>query len=100
MTRLAALDLGSNSFHLLVADTRPRGRIKRVTTRKKTIRLGEPVSRTGRLGSEAFGRAETARLRRSSCRRLLMRRDCFRMVHEQMNRVRETAMVSETRTAR
>ena len=60
MTRLAALDLGSNSFHLLVADTRPRGRIKRVTTRKKTIRLGEPVSRTGRLGSEAFGRAVEA----------------------------------------
>lgn len=60
MTRLAALDLGSNSFHLLVADTRPRGRIKRVTTRKRTIRLGEPVARTGRLGEEALGRARDA----------------------------------------
>ncbi|MGI9016034.1 MAG: hypothetical protein ACR2HR_02830 [Euzebya sp.] len=60
MTRLAALDLGSNSFHLLVADTRPRGRIKRVTTRKLTIRLGEPVARTGKLGKEAYQRAVDA----------------------------------------
>ena len=60
MTRLAALDLGSNSFHLLVADTRPRGRIKRVKTRKLTIRLGEPVARTGRLGDAAMTRARDA----------------------------------------
>ncbi|WP_370325210.1 hypothetical protein [Euzebya sp.] len=60
MTRLAALDLGSNSFHLLVADTRPRGRIKRVRTRKLTIRLGEPVARTGKLGAEAYQRAVDA----------------------------------------
>lgn len=60
MTRLAALDLGSNSFHLLVADTRPGGRIKRVTTKKLTIRLGEPVARTGKLGEEGFARATAA----------------------------------------
>ncbi|CAN5709141.1 Ppx/GppA phosphatase family protein [soil metagenome] len=60
MTRLAALDLGSNSFHLLVADTRPRGRIKRIKTRKLTIRLGEPVARTGKLGAEAYQRAVDA----------------------------------------
>lgn len=60
MNRLAALDLGSNSFHLLVADTRPGGRIKRVTTKKLTIRLGEPVARTGKLGDEAYGRATDA----------------------------------------
>lgn len=60
MTRLAALDLGSNSFHLLVADSRPRGRIKRVRTKKLTIRLGEPVARTGKLGEEAYQRAVDA----------------------------------------
>lgn len=60
MTRLAALDLGSNSFHLLVADTRPHGRIKRVRTKKLTIRLGEPVARTGKLGDEAYQRAVDA----------------------------------------
>jgi exopolyphosphatase / guanosine-5'-triphosphate,3'-diphosphate pyrophosphatase len=60
MSRLAALDLGSNSFHLLVADTRPRDRIKRVHTRKLTIRLGEPVARSGKLGDDGFQRAVDA----------------------------------------
>ncbi|HUG85272.1 MAG TPA: hypothetical protein VMM13_11945 [Euzebya sp.] len=60
MTRLAALDLGSNSFHLLVADQRPRDRIKRVATRKLTIRLGEPVARNGKLGADAYARAVRA----------------------------------------
>src|SRR5690606_6861928 len=60
MTRLAALDLGSNSFHLLVADRRPRGRIKRVTTRKIALRLGDPVTRTGALGETAYARAMAA----------------------------------------
>lgn len=60
MTRLAALDLGSNSFHLLVADRRPRNRIKRVRTRKVTIRLGEPVARNGKLGADGYARAVKA----------------------------------------
>lgn len=60
MTRLAALDLGSNSFHLLVADQRPRGRISRRATKKLTLRLGEPVARTGALGPEARERASEA----------------------------------------
>jgi len=51
--RLAALDLGSNSFHLLVADELPGGRIRRVTTEKATLRLGGLVARTGQLGKEA-----------------------------------------------
>ncbi len=57
MTRLAALDLGSNSFHLLVADTATRGRIKRVRTSKRTLRLAEPVNETGALGRAARKRA-------------------------------------------
>jgi exopolyphosphatase / guanosine-5'-triphosphate,3'-diphosphate pyrophosphatase len=56
-TRLAALDLGSNSFHLLVADVIPGGRIKRVATRKTTLRLAEPVARDGVLGADARKRA-------------------------------------------
>jgi exopolyphosphatase/guanosine-5'-triphosphate,3'-diphosphate pyrophosphatase len=58
--RLAALDLGSNSFHLLVADTLHGGRIKRVANRKTTLRLAEPVARDGELGREARERAEDA----------------------------------------
>lgn len=57
MTRLAALDLGSNSFHLLVADQAAGGRIKRVHTRKTTLRLAEPVMARGKLGKDAFRRA-------------------------------------------
>jgi exopolyphosphatase / guanosine-5'-triphosphate,3'-diphosphate pyrophosphatase len=60
MTRLAALDLGSNSFHLLVADVIPGGRIKRVATRKTTLRLAEPVARAGELGKDARRRALAA----------------------------------------
>jgi len=50
--RMSALDLGSNSFHLLVADELPGGRIRRVTTEKVTLRLGEVVGRTGQLGDK------------------------------------------------
>ena len=62
--RVAALDLGSNSFHLLVADVvaggRSGGHIQQVATSKITLRLAEPVSRTGELGSQARKRAAEA----------------------------------------
>lgn len=60
MARIASLDLGSNSFHLLVAETRPRNRIRRLRTRKHMVRLGEPVNRTGKLGKEAYKRGVEA----------------------------------------
>lgn len=60
MTRIAALDLGSNSFHLLVADALPGGRIKRVGTAKVTLRLAEPVERDGELGKDSRRRAAAA----------------------------------------
>ena len=55
--RIAALDLGSNSFHLLVAETRPDGTFVPVLREKEMLRLGEVVARTGRLGEEASERA-------------------------------------------
>lgn len=58
--RLAVLDLGSNSFHLLVADVVNSTRIKRVATRKLQLRLAEPVARDGELGRDARKRALTA----------------------------------------
>lgn len=58
--RRAVLDLGSNSFHLLVADVDRLGRIRRVATEKRQLRLAEPVTRTGSLGKEARARAEEA----------------------------------------
>lgn len=47
---IAALDLGSNSAHLLVAEVLPLGHIRRVHTKKTRLRLAEPVVRDGRFG--------------------------------------------------
>jgi exopolyphosphatase/guanosine-5'-triphosphate,3'-diphosphate pyrophosphatase len=58
--RTAVLDLGSNSFHLLVADVVHGTRIKRVATRKLQLRLAEPVARDGELGRDARKRALAA----------------------------------------
>lgn len=49
-TRVAALDLGSNSFHLLVADVRGDGTVTPVLREKEMLRLGDTVARTGGIG--------------------------------------------------
>ena len=60
--RIAALDLGSNSFHLLVAEVRPDGTFAPVLREKEMLRLGDVVARTGRLSAEAADQAlETVR---------------------------------------
>lgn len=48
--RIAAFDLGSNSFHLLVADARPDGTFEQVVTDKEMLRLGSIVAATGEIG--------------------------------------------------
>ena len=66
--RIAALDLGSNSFHLLVAEVRPDGTFVPVLREKEMLRLGDVVARTGRLGEEASERAlESVRRFRALC---------------------------------
>ncbi len=55
--RIAALDLGSNSFHLLVADVRPDGGIEPVATDKEMLRLGSRVAETGSVGDEGTRQA-------------------------------------------
>jgi exopolyphosphatase/guanosine-5'-triphosphate,3'-diphosphate pyrophosphatase len=51
--RIAALDLGTNSFHLLVADVRPDGHFEALAREKAMIRLGDVVARRGRITSAA-----------------------------------------------
>jgi exopolyphosphatase/guanosine-5'-triphosphate,3'-diphosphate pyrophosphatase len=51
--RIAALDLGTNSFHLLVADVRPDGHFEALAREKAMIRLGDVVARKGRITSGA-----------------------------------------------
>ncbi|MEX2267792.1 MAG: Ppx/GppA phosphatase family protein [Acidimicrobiia bacterium] len=51
--RIAALDLGTNSFHLLVADVHADGHFEAITREKEMLRLGDVVSREGRITDAA-----------------------------------------------
>ena len=55
--RIAALDLGSNSFHLLVADVHPDRSFTTITREKDMLRLGDEVTRHGRIRDVAADRA-------------------------------------------
>jgi exopolyphosphatase / guanosine-5'-triphosphate,3'-diphosphate pyrophosphatase len=61
--RIAALDLGSNSFHLLVADAHADGTFEPLVRDKEMLRLGSVVAATGRIG-EAAGAAAVDAVRR------------------------------------
>lgn len=63
--RIGALDLGSNSFHLLVAEVRPDGTFTTITTERDMLRLGDEVSSTGRISPASIERvvASVRRLR-------------------------------------
>lgn len=61
--RIAAVDLGSNSFHLVIADVHPDGSFTPVSGEKEMLRLGDVVSRTGRVSPEAAD-AAVATMRR------------------------------------
>lgn len=61
MTRVAAVDCGTNSIRLLVADADPAtGEIKDLDRRMTIVRLGQDVDRTGRLAPEALERTFAA----------------------------------------
>src|SRR6184192_1818667 len=51
--RLAAIDVGSNSLHMLVADVSPDGRIQVVDRLKEMVRLGRRAFTSGKLDREA-----------------------------------------------
>jgi exopolyphosphatase / guanosine-5'-triphosphate,3'-diphosphate pyrophosphatase len=55
--RVAALDCGTNSLRLLVAEVDPgRGEMTDVARRMEIVRLGQGVDQTGRLAPEALAR--------------------------------------------
>lgn len=55
--RVAAIDCGTNSLRLLIADVYPGARqVNDVVRRMDVVRLGEGVDRTGRLSDEALRR--------------------------------------------
>jgi exopolyphosphatase / guanosine-5'-triphosphate,3'-diphosphate pyrophosphatase len=60
VTRVAAIDCGTNSIRLLVADPKPDGSLTDVTRRMEIVRLGQGVDRTGRLAPAAIERTRVA----------------------------------------
>ncbi|MFJ4413807.1 exopolyphosphatase [Streptomyces sp. NPDC088925] len=61
MTRVAAVDCGTNSIRLLIADVDPAtGSLTDLDRRMEIVRLGQGVDRTGRLAPEALERTFAA----------------------------------------
>ncbi|MER7926300.1 Ppx/GppA phosphatase family protein [Streptomyces sp. NPDC096057] len=61
MTRVAAVDCGTNSIRLLVADVTPEtGELVDLDRRMTIVRLGQGVDKTGRLAPEALERTFAA----------------------------------------
>ncbi len=58
--RVAVLDLGSTSFHLMVADTTSGGEIRRVLRERVMLRLGAAVAGRGRIPKAARDQAVEA----------------------------------------
>src|SRR3954467_14770805 len=56
MTRVPAIDCGTNSIRLLVADVPAEGPHTDLLRRMEVVRLGEGVDATGRLSDAAIGR--------------------------------------------
>jgi exopolyphosphatase/guanosine-5'-triphosphate,3'-diphosphate pyrophosphatase len=55
--RVAAIDLGTNAFRLLIADVAANGHVRHRLVQRAIPRLGEGVGRTGRLNPDAVERA-------------------------------------------
>lgn len=56
MTRVAAIDCGTNALRLLIADVDDSGALTDVVRLMRTVRLGEGVDRTGEFSSAALER--------------------------------------------
>jgi exopolyphosphatase/guanosine-5'-triphosphate,3'-diphosphate pyrophosphatase len=60
VSRVAAVDCGTNSIRLLVADVPERGAHTDLVRRMEVVRLGEGVDATGRLAPQAIERTRRA----------------------------------------
>ena len=56
MMRIAAIDVGRNSIHMMVAEARPDGHFIVLDREKEMVRLGERSLTTGRLQKSAMDR--------------------------------------------
>ena len=60
MNRVAAIDCGTNSIRLLIADGQPDGRLTDVERRTEIVRLGQGVDATGEFHPDALRRTFAA----------------------------------------
>lgn len=67
--KIAAIDLGSNSIHLVIVEVRPSGGFHVVASEKEMVRLGQTTLSRGRLSATAMARGlEVLREYRRLCR--------------------------------
>jgi exopolyphosphatase/guanosine-5'-triphosphate,3'-diphosphate pyrophosphatase len=59
-SRVAAIDCGTNSIRLLLADVDAAGNLTELDRRMEVVRLGQGVDRTGELAPDALARTLTA----------------------------------------
>lgn len=59
-TRVAAVDCGTNSIRLLVAQPNPDGTLTEIARRNTIVRLGQGVDETGRFHPDAIERTRSA----------------------------------------
>lgn len=60
MIRVGAVDCGTNSIRLLIADLDDAGGLTQLSREMEIVRLGQGVDRTGRLADDALARTLTA----------------------------------------
>lgn len=58
--RVGAIDCGTNSIRLLVADVDQQGSLTEITRQMQIVRLGEGIDATGRIGDAAMARTLAA----------------------------------------
>jgi exopolyphosphatase / guanosine-5'-triphosphate,3'-diphosphate pyrophosphatase len=73
MTRVAVVDIGTNSTRLLIADVSPTGAVQELLRRSTVTRLGEGVDSSGSLAPAAIERARGAL---GGYRQLIDEHDC------------------------
>ncbi|MEI6702488.1 MAG: Ppx/GppA family phosphatase, partial [Deltaproteobacteria bacterium] len=56
-SRIAAIDIGTNSIRCIIAEASNDGKFKIMDDEKATVRLGERLAMTGMISDEASNRA-------------------------------------------